>query len=168
MNKKCHTQKPFDGQISRVMMFDFALSAAQISDLHNVAINTKQEKTMDVLFLTRFVGLLVWAVILGAGKLAARAWVATQLWSWFVVPYFNLPELSVLLAAGLLLSQRVFQDLRHIASDPKPHETWRLRIAKYLGKFQSSWYNATVDDLVRLGRVLLISWVIYLLLGWWV
>lgn len=32
-----------------------------------------------------------------------QAWVLVQLWSWFVVPYFHAPTISVWLVMGLLL-----------------------------------------------------------------
>jgi len=123
---------------------------------------------MDVLFFTRLVGLLVWAIILSAGRLAARAWVATLLWSWFVVPVFDLPELSVLVAAGLLFSSQLFRSFRNKTSDPKPHEPWAVRFAQFMGKFQRDWLNETLDDLLGLATVLGVGWIIYLLLRWWV
>ena len=120
---------------------------------------------MDVLFFTRLVGLLVWALILSAGRLAARAWVATLLWSWFVASVFDLPELSVLVAAGLLFSSQLFLSFRNKTSDPKPHEPWAVMIAQFMGKFQRDWLNETLDDLLGLATVLGVGWGIYLLLG---
>ncbi len=46
--------------------------------------------------------LIVFLLSIPAGIL--KAWVVLILWGWFVVPTFNLPELSVPLVYGMLVS----------------------------------------------------------------
>jgi hypothetical protein len=46
-------------------------------------------------------GILVLLVILLPGSIIMSGWVLTILWSWFIVPVFNLPSLTIPYAIGI-------------------------------------------------------------------
>lgn len=54
-----------------------------------------QEKTM------KFIGAIVTTVALIAWGLVASLFVAGKIWGWFMIPFFNAPELTIPLYFGL-------------------------------------------------------------------
>ena len=58
---------------------------------------------MSALFIVLFAFLAVF--VIGV----VRGWVLTILWSWFVVPTFHVPEISIPVAIGLALTIGMFQ-----------------------------------------------------------
>jgi hypothetical protein len=122
---------------------------------------------MTIFDYIRIVGLMGWSIILNAGLLALRAWVATLLWGWFVVTTFGLPELSIWIAAGLLVSLRIFKVARNKDTDPRPGDKGWDNVLRVVDKFGESWPSEAVDEVVGIAFVLLWGFAVHQAMGWW-
>jgi hypothetical protein len=58
--------------------------------------------------LIAITGVLAIAVGIITGLAILRGFIFSQLWSWFIVPYFHQPEMSIPLAIGLCLLASIF------------------------------------------------------------
>ena len=72
--------------------------------------------------------LLPWLALTGAGA-AWSGWALTILWSWFVVPTFRAPALSVPAAIGIALLVRMFGASSSATNDEKKTQSDRFAYA---------------------------------------
>ncbi len=62
-------------------------------------------------------GIILLAVLMAAGAIV-EGWALATLWGWFVVGTFNVPELSLALAIGLILTVRLVCHNQRSSSHP--------------------------------------------------
>lgn len=62
-----------------------------------------------------FLAVPIWLVALSVGY----GWALSVLWGWFVVPTFNLPQLSVPVAIGLTMTARLLMPTSYAQGDTK-------------------------------------------------
>lgn len=93
----------------------------------------------------------VFLVLLVVTPLVAilQGWVLTVLWSWFVVPTFDLPELSIAVAIGLSLIVGMFRGYNTTTTKDENEET-STKVAKVVVLFFGPLF------------VLFMGWIVHL------
>lgn len=79
------------------------------------------------------VNVITGAVLIFYAALFWRAYVATVLWSWFVVPVFKVPQLYTLHAAGIMLLIALLRDHGTARDHGPENATPGMRLAVQLG-----------------------------------
>ena len=97
------------------------------------------------LFVMFIIGLVVAAIIM-------RAWVTTILWSWFIVPVFHVPELTLPMAMGISLVIGMFITMQ--ATKDIDIKSGKEAV------FQKVFEKSFLEPLVTLG----VGWIITLFL----
>ncbi len=88
--------------------------------------------------------LLIVGVGFGVANALLFGWAACKLWTWFIVPTFGLPQLTLLAAVGVGLMVKLFTvDLTLNRTDPKKPE----------GAWGQVLYNALISAIMSLSSV---------------
>lgn len=78
-------------------------------------------------------GMWTGIIIAIVGGAIMSGWVLSILWSWFVIPIFNLPNISISMAIGFSLVVGMLTSHSAISNNNNGKETWEI-ILQLLGK----------------------------------